>query len=813
MSIANDIDQNVGQQPSTAREPKPGQAAVTHNLLARFCAALLLSLALLAGFASLSGVIEGSAWFPALSVPVVLIHVCAGLLRGIRFLKWLALPTAVLISFAALNQHEAMQATDYAVSGLQWFGAVVSEAALQFSTQVPPVAYSKYAAFAILLLAVCISLLLEILISFKKLAAFVVIPLAFTPIIASLFKQEGAGIGYLALVVLGILGFYALIPYLYQGSGPEKHSHFLAPKQAGFLAVTASACVVSLLAASFWMPGFRQGMFPEGKRPSGDLLASNVDPLLNLGRDLRSNSGSTILSYFTTAKNAPYLRTAVIEDLASPVWEPDSSLPEETFYGNTAVDLDSTTFNANEEVARLDFDEGNGSTVLPLPNRSYLVEGIIGNWTWVSDSSVARLTKEAAERTEKISVGYSVLNISPEMAQNLSDFGGTMTIDLPEVYTQLPDDPENTLTRALAASLQEAYDSADSPRTELAKATAIQDFLRSSKFVYSERTPLREGYDGANKRVVEAFLNRRQGYCVHFASTMALMARAAGIPSRIAVGYAPGKPNGKTLKLDEEMPGSDLERGLEAGTEMTGYSVSGQQSHAWPELYLPGMGWIPFEPTPSQGQTPTYAPAPTASPTAQETAANEIPSNRATQRPSESESAPSTDSETTASTQTEDQPQWWWIIALVILLVCAALAVAPLRRRSLTKARRELITGNREESATALWFELQAIGADAGYRAHPEESVNDYTQRLAGYWPECTADLESIAAAIQESFYASRHLSSAQGGELKQALARVQNHAHQSLPTGRRILAAFFPASLRIPKLNRSEASSNFQNH
>lgn len=811
MSIATDIEPNNDQQTSTLRAPKPVQDAMTHNLLARFCAGLMLSLALLAGFASLSGVIEGNAWFPGLILPVVLIHISAGLLRGIRFLKWLALPTAILISTASLNQHEAMQATGYAVSGLQWFGAVISEAVLQFSTQVPPVAYSKYAAFAVLLLAVCISLLLEILISFKKLAAFVVIPLAFTPIIASLFKQEGAGIGSLALVVLGILGFYALIPYMYPRSSAEKNSRFLTPKQAGFLAVTASACVVSLLAASFWMPGFRQGMFPEGKRPSGDLLASNVDPLLNLGRDLRSNSGSTILSYFTTAKSAPYLRTAVIEDLASPVWEPDSSLSEEIFYGSTAVDLDSTTFNADEEVARLNFDESNGSTVLPLPNRSYFIEGIIGNWKWVSDSSVARLTKEAAERTEKISVGYSVLDISPEMAENLSEFGGAMTFDLPEVYTQLPDDPENNLLRALNASLQEAYDGADSPSTDFAKATAIQDFLRSSKFVYSERTPLREGYDGANKRVVEAFLNRRQGYCVHFASTMALMARAAGIPSRIVVGYAPGKPNGKTLELSEDLARSDIERGLEAGTEMTGYSVTGQQSHAWPELFLPGMGWIPFEPTPSQGQTPTYAPAPTASAVAQETPVDEVPSNRATQRPSESASAPSTESETTASAQVEEQAQWWWIAAPAAVLVGLALAVAPLRRRSLGRSRRELITGNREESAAALWLELQAIGADAGYRARPEESVNDYAQRLAGYWPRCTADLESVAAAVQESFYAARHLSSIQGRELDQALARIQTHAHQSLPTGRRILAALFPASLRVPKLKRSAASSNFQ--
>ena len=77
------------------------------------------------------------------------------------------------------------------------------------------------------------------------------------------------------------------------------------------------------------------------------------------------------------------------------------------------------------------------------------------------------------------------------------------------------------------------------------QAVAIQDYLRSSAFSYSEKTPVEDGYDGSGMEVIDAFLQEKAGYCVHFASTMALMARELGIPSRLVTGYSPGTPTGR----------------------------------------------------------------------------------------------------------------------------------------------------------------------------------------------------------------------------------------------------------------------------
>jgi hypothetical protein len=75
---------------------------------------------------------------------------------------------------------------------------------------------------------------------------------------------------------------------------------------------------------------------------------------------------------------------------------------------------------------------------------------------------------------------------------------------------------------------------------------------------------------------VDYFLfDSREGYCDYYASAMVVMARAVGIPARIAVGYAGGE-------YDEELGG---------------YRVRRSNAHTWVEIYFPDYGWIEFEPT------------------------------------------------------------------------------------------------------------------------------------------------------------------------------------------------------------------------
>ncbi len=67
--------------------------------------------------------------------------------------------------------------------------------------------------------------------------------------------------------------------------------------------------------------------------------------------------------------------------------------------------------------------------------------------------------------------------------------------------------------------------------------------------------------------------NRTEGVCTHFASSFVMLARLAGIPSRLAMGFALGS--------------------IENGERV----VKGNNVHAWAEVYFGDMGWVAFEPT------------------------------------------------------------------------------------------------------------------------------------------------------------------------------------------------------------------------
>jgi hypothetical protein len=70
----------------------------------------------------------------------------------------------------------------------------------------------------------------------------------------------------------------------------------------------------------------------------------------------------------------------------------------------------------------------------------------------------------------------------------------------------------------------------------------------------------------------------KQGYCDYYATSMAVMLRSLGIPSRIVSGYAQGR----------------LDPNRQA------YVVLLQDAHTWVEVFFPNYGWVEFEPTAAQ---------------------------------------------------------------------------------------------------------------------------------------------------------------------------------------------------------------------
>ncbi len=97
----------------------------------------------------------------------------------------------------------------------------------------------------------------------------------------------------------------------------------------------------------------------------------------------------------------------------------------------------------------------------------------------------------------------------------------------------------------------------------------------SGRFRYS----LKDVPPAGNDPLVDFLTVSRVGYCQHFAGAAALLLRMAGVPTRVVVGFATGTPKS-----------SDS------------YEVLDEEAHAWIEVYFPGAGWVPFNPTPPDAQ-------------------------------------------------------------------------------------------------------------------------------------------------------------------------------------------------------------------
>jgi hypothetical protein len=129
-------------------------------------------------------------------------------------------------------------------------------------------------------------------------------------------------------------------------------------------------------------------------------------------------------------------------------------------------------------------------------------------------------------------------------------------LDLP------PDIPSRVkeLALQLTASAPTPYD----------RVRAIEQYLRA--IPYTLDIP----YPPQDQDLVDYFLfDLRKGYCDYYASAMVVLSRAAGVPSRFVIGYANG-----TYDLKSER-----------------FLVTEADAHAWVEVYFPGAGWVPFEPT------------------------------------------------------------------------------------------------------------------------------------------------------------------------------------------------------------------------
>ncbi|SBN64484.1 Transglutaminase-like superfamily protein [Curtobacterium sp. 9128] len=420
--------------------------------------------------------------------------------------------------------------------------------------------------------------------------------------------------------------------------------------------------------------------------------------LLNLGQDLRRPSELEVFRYRSSDGQPEYLKLADLDEFGTGDWVPtvtDVSDAQTADQQQWAVGINPRLASRGDVTVRI---TGLSSNYLPVPSGAVSIQSQSTNleldqWRWMGDSNTVRSTGPATRR----GATYEVYGASTfanayldaiDAAGRLDRFDGRgyPTPSTAQLRTDLalPKDLPKSISTTAARV-------AGSAETDYEKARTLEEWFRSDLFTYSETAPVEQGYDGDSMDVVAKFLQVREGYCVHFSSAMAVMARTLGIPSRIAVGYRAG------------------------GTQEDGeYTVSNRQLHSWPELYIKGAGWVAFEPTPDSDSAATSSTEPTTTPSAADPA-TPLPEPNASNEPSTSASpTPSASAAPGAAGSTGGSGDGPWGLAVGILIALAVL-VAPATVRAVRRRSRLAAVADGRSPAVSAWRELLDDVADHGY--------------------------------------------------------------------------------------------------
>jgi transglutaminase-like putative cysteine protease len=259
---------------------------------------------------------------------------------------------------------------------------------------------------------------------------------------------------------------------------------------------------------------------------------------------------SGAVMFVVTSPEPAYWRVTALTDFDGTTW----LFPSETHDASgPALTVDGRTLTQTFEIRQL------GGPWLPAAFSPVQVEG--------PDAIVLETETSSLTISSQASNGltYTVESVLPSF-----DAARLRAADVPprgaalESHLALP-------VNFPADLVQRALDITAGAATRYDQALALQNYFRG--FTYDASVPARAGHSA-----IRQFLAERRGFCQQFAGTFAVFARALGLPSRVAIGFTPGE------RRDDGR-----------------FYVQGKHAHAWPEVYFAGVGWVPFEPTPTRG--------------------------------------------------------------------------------------------------------------------------------------------------------------------------------------------------------------------
>ena len=370
-------------------------------------------------------------------------------------------------------------------------------------------------------------------------------------------------------------------------------------------------------------------------------------------------------------------------------------------------------------------------------------------------------------------------------------------------YTALPDDLPQSVHAVVDQARSDGVTAPASGHDEqIAAMRWLVDYFTdpANGFVYTLDAPDGDGRN--NLEVVDDFLERRSGYCSHYASALAVLGRALGVPTRMVLGYSAS--------------------GVQAEADST-YEVTADQLHAWVEAYIDDVGWVPFDVTPASADD-ADADDTADTPAAQsgDDADAPVPGDDADAADGDGtttdDDTPDSDgntgegdgatSERQASGAGGTSPATllaWAVGGIGAVLVIVALCCRPMlvrRRRRRRRLRIASGSGSAGERWIAAWQEIVDGAWDNGVRWGKAETDRDIARHIADLLESGlsagTETVEQVGRIAAQATAAAFGGTSEHAGDLAPIVesAAETMRAANAAPWYRRILGVLCPASL-----------------
>lgn len=587
----------------------------------------------------------------------------------------------------------------------------------------------------------------------------------------------------------------ALVVYaagVQSGSKERAHSLHIGPPtvmRSNFvggvvIGVVALALAVAGVAA---VPGVSgRGVVDLRDHKSGNKTRSVVSPFVDIRNRLLTQSDLELFTVQST--NPQYWRLMALDDFDGNLWSSNQSFKNAT--GDLALP-ESAAFSMTKMTATFSM-LGLSGPWAPAP---YLARGVQDTSSLLWDRASATLIVDADLGSVdglQYRVNAGVPNITANQARRA---WGEIPKSVRDRDLLLPDNFPERLRSQARTITSHAHNDFD-------KAMALQDFFRDpQRFTYSLDVPAGQSVDAMTN-----FLDTGVGYCEQFAGTYSALARAAGLPSRVVVGFTPGRPDPKAANT---------------------YVVDGRYAHAWPEVFIAGVGWLSFEPTPGRGNPaaaytgaqPEQAspernraaapvPTPTAAPsTVAPNGTTSVPNAPTTvaQPQSSNQPLPNVPSEPTH----RSVPGWLIAVALGVVLVVIFGALS-IRRNTLLTERRRAGAQSPADHVLVAWAEVIDAWRPARVSWASTETHLDFGNRLAarvstgeggaGDARRC----DRLAHAASKAAWSRSGVSPATADQALDDAHKLVHLAHAQLSPTRRFLLRVVPRRRALPRATRT---------